>query len=45
MGSIEIHIPGTFLNTNTIEEYKVIELDIEEGTNSNYVGKLYDRTI
>jgi hypothetical protein len=45
MGPIEIQIPGTFLNTNTIEEFKAVELDVEEGTKNNYVAKLYDQTI
>lgn len=31
MGPVETQIPGTFLNTNTIEEFKAVDLDAEEG--------------
>lgn len=27
MGPVEIQLPGSFLNTNTIEEYKAIDLN------------------
>ena len=33
MGPVNIKIHGKFLNTNTIEDFKHINLDEEEGTN------------
>ena len=31
MGPIEIQVAGTFLNTNTVEEFKAVDLEAEEG--------------
>ena len=30
MGPVEIKVEGKFLNTNTVEEFKAVDLDKEE---------------